>query len=124
VLLIPCNPGALTPRRWQLELDLCMGRTAAPGTVPARQAAARGCLRLRESHALLPDRRRHVNTFEGGGAERAPARGGAAQSRSVRQLEVEIEDMGGHLNAYTSRETTCYYAKVGSLRSQPGYWVG
>jgi len=42
--------------------------------------------------------------------------GGAAQSRSVRQLEVEIEDMGGHLNAYTSRETTCYYAKVGSLR--------
>ena len=41
-----------------------------------------------------------------------PARGGAWQSRSVRQLEVEIEDMGGHLNAYTSRETTCYYAKV------------
>ncbi|KAK9846657.1 hypothetical protein WJX81_008604 [Elliptochloris bilobata] len=34
------------------------------------------------------------------------------KSRSVRQLEVEIEDMGGHLNAYTSRETTCYYAKV------------
>lgn len=34
------------------------------------------------------------------------------QSRNVRQLEVEIEDMGGHLNAYTSRETTCYYAKV------------
>ena len=30
----------------------------------------------------------------------------------MRQLEVEIEDMGGHLNAYTSRETTCYYAKV------------
>lgn len=35
-----------------------------------------------------------------------------AQSRSVRQLELEIEDMGGHLNAYTSREQTCYYAKV------------
>ena len=34
------------------------------------------------------------------------------QSRSVRELEVEIEDMGGHLNAYTSREMTCYYAKV------------
>jgi len=23
-----------------------------------------------------------------------------------------VEDMGGHLNAYTSRETTCYFAKV------------
>lgn len=34
------------------------------------------------------------------------------KSRSVRELEVEIEDMGGHLNAYTSREMTCYYAKV------------
>lgn len=27
------------------------------------------------------------------------------------QLEKEIEDMGGHLNAYTSREQTVYYAK-------------
>lgn len=33
-------------------------------------------------------------------------------SRSVSQLEVEIENMGGHLNAYTSRETTAYFAKV------------
>ena len=34
------------------------------------------------------------------------------QKRSVKQLEVEIEDLGAHLNAYTSREQTCYYAKV------------
>lgn len=34
------------------------------------------------------------------------------QSRTTQQLEVEIENMGGHLNAYTSREITCYYAKV------------
>jgi mitochondrial-processing peptidase subunit beta len=34
------------------------------------------------------------------------------QRRSVKQLEVEVENMGGHLNAYTSREHTCYYAKV------------
>ena len=34
------------------------------------------------------------------------------QSRNTQQLEVEIENMGGHLNAYTSREITCYYAKV------------
>lgn len=33
-------------------------------------------------------------------------------TRTVRDLEVEIENMGGHLNAYTSREQTCYYAKV------------
>ncbi|KAH9313198.1 hypothetical protein KI387_028233, partial [Taxus chinensis] len=32
--------------------------------------------------------------------------------RSVRALEEEIENMGGHLNAYTSREQTTYYAKV------------
>lgn len=34
------------------------------------------------------------------------------KKRSVKQLEVEVENMGGHLNAYTSREHTCYYAKV------------
>ncbi|KAK7382711.1 hypothetical protein VNO80_01724 [Phaseolus coccineus] len=32
--------------------------------------------------------------------------------RTVRELEEEIENMGGHLNAYTSREQTTYYAKV------------
>lgn len=34
------------------------------------------------------------------------------ENRSIRQLEEEIENMGGHLNAYTSREQTTYYAKV------------
>ena len=34
------------------------------------------------------------------------------QKRTQRQLEVEIENMGGHLNAYTSREQTVYFAKV------------
>ncbi|ERM99906.1 hypothetical protein AMTR_s00110p00066820 [Amborella trichopoda] len=32
--------------------------------------------------------------------------------RSARALEEEIENMGGHLNAYTSREQTTYYAKI------------
>ncbi|CEM05771.1 unnamed protein product [Vitrella brassicaformis CCMP3155] len=32
--------------------------------------------------------------------------------RNRLQLEKEIEDIGGHLNAYTSREQTVYYAKV------------
>ncbi|KAH0565810.1 hypothetical protein GP486_000802 [Trichoglossum hirsutum] len=33
-------------------------------------------------------------------------------NRSLHQLELEIENMGGHLNAYTSRENTVYYAKT------------
>jgi processing peptidase subunit beta len=33
-------------------------------------------------------------------------------NRSQYDLEVEIENMGGHLNAYTSREQTVFYAKV------------
>jgi len=32
--------------------------------------------------------------------------------RTQQALEQEIEDMGGHLNAYTSREQTVYFAKV------------
>jgi processing peptidase subunit beta len=32
--------------------------------------------------------------------------------RTQRQLEIEIENMGGHLNAYTSREQTVYFARV------------
>jgi len=32
--------------------------------------------------------------------------------RSQTDLEKEIENIGGHLNAYTSREQTVYYAKV------------
>lgn len=32
-------------------------------------------------------------------------------NRTQQQLELEIENMGGHLNAYTSRENTVYYAK-------------
>ncbi|PIA57734.1 hypothetical protein AQUCO_00600452v1 [Aquilegia coerulea] len=33
------------------------------------------------------------------------------EKRMVKVLEEEIENMGGHLNAYTSREQTTYYAK-------------
>src|SRR5579862_1032608 len=32
--------------------------------------------------------------------------------RSALAIASEIEDVGGHLNAYTSREHTAYYAKV------------
>lgn len=32
--------------------------------------------------------------------------------RSQADIELEVENMGGHLNAYTSREQTAFYAKV------------
>ena len=32
--------------------------------------------------------------------------------RSRQNLELEVENLGGHLNAYTSREQTVFYAKV------------
>lgn len=38
--------------------------------------------------------------------------------RSQRDLEVEVENLGAHLNAYTSREQTVYYAK--SFRKDVG----
>ena len=31
--------------------------------------------------------------------------------RTQTQLEMEVENMGAHLNAYTSREQTVFYAK-------------
>ncbi|KAI9885863.1 MAG: hypothetical protein M1823_002342 [Watsoniomyces obsoletus] len=34
------------------------------------------------------------------------------EKRTQHQLELEIENMGAHLNAYTSRENTVYYAKA------------
>jgi hypothetical protein len=45
----------------------------------------------------------HVHTI-------LPGRQGTT-SRTQADLEIEIENMGGHLNAYTSREMTVYYAK-------------
>ncbi|MHA1527829.1 MAG: M16 family metallopeptidase, partial [Alphaproteobacteria bacterium] len=32
--------------------------------------------------------------------------------RSARRIAEEIEDVGGYLNAYTSRERTAYYARI------------
>ncbi|KAK8075182.1 mitochondrial-processing peptidase subunit beta [Apiospora hydei] len=34
------------------------------------------------------------------------------QKRTQQQLELEIENMGGHLNAYTSRENTVYFSRA------------
>jgi hypothetical protein len=59
---------------------------------------------------FIPSLRAHAHTFCHPSPPSLPF--ARLQTRSVRELEVEIENMGGHLNAYTSREQTCYYAKV------------
>ena len=33
-------------------------------------------------------------------------------TRSAKQIAEEIENVGGHLNAYTSRENTAYHARI------------
>lgn len=33
------------------------------------------------------------------------------QSRDIRDIELDVENMGASLNAYTSRESTAYYAR-------------
>ena len=48
--------------------------------------------------------------------------------RTQTQLELEVENMGAHLNAYTSREQTVYYAKcfskdMAKCKLQVGWWV-
>jgi hypothetical protein len=41
------------------------------------------------------------------------------KTRTTSGLEEEIENMGAHLNAYTSREQTTYYAKVFKAGAYP-----
>ena len=43
--------------------------------------------------------------------------------RTQGQLELEVENMGAHLNAYTSRELTAYYAKSLSRDLPQGRFV-
>ncbi|KAJ6666338.1 hypothetical protein lerEdw1_000611 [Lerista edwardsae] len=45
-------------------------------------------------------------------AFKASAQSLGTKKRSQLDLELEIENMGAHLNAYTSREQTVYYAKA------------
>ena len=34
------------------------------------------------------------------------------ENRTTKQIAVEMDALGGHVNAFTSKECTCYYAKV------------
>ena len=36
------------------------------------------------------------------------------KNRNAREISEEIEGLGGYLNAFTSEENTCYYAKASS----------
>lgn len=80
---------------------------------------------LRVASAALPHMRsvcvglwvhvggRHENLDQNGAAhfiEHMLFKG--TSSRSARQISEEIEGLGGYLNAFTSEETTCYYAKA------------
>ena len=58
-----------------------------------------------------------------GGRHETPAQNGVAhflehmafkgtKRRSALRIAEEIEDVGGYINAYTSREMTAYYARV------------
>src|SRR3546814_17488513 len=42
------------------------------------------------------------------------------ERRSAQDIAEEIEAVGGHLNAYTSRENTAFYAKVLAEDAAPG----
>lgn len=80
------------------------GLTVATESVPAAQTATVG--------VWIDAGSRAENEHNNGTAhflEHLAFKGTA--TRSQQQLELEIENMGGHLNAYTSRENTVYYAK-------------
>jgi processing peptidase subunit beta len=52
-----------------------------------------------------------------GGCMRAAMRTQGTRKRTRYDIEVDVENRGAHLNAYTSREQTFYYAKVMPHRS-------
>ena len=45
------------------------------------------------------------------------------ERRSALQIAEAIEDVGGFINAYTSREITAYYARVLEGRCAAGDWT-
>jgi hypothetical protein len=80
------------------EWSYCRNR----GTSPCPDGD-RGCVDRR----WLACRDRHVKWH--GPLPRAYVKG--TGHRSQHALEIEVENLGAHLNAYTSREKTIYYAK-------------
>ncbi len=122
--------------RWKLVLE---ARPESPGE---RQGLAHSCPRLGEGgvrlyrKTVLPNGVRivtettpHVRSvtigfwFRAGSRDEDPAVHGISHfiehmmfkgtaTRTARQIAEEVDAAGGQLNAYTSKEHTCYYARV------------
>src|SRR5439155_24713470 len=110
------------------------GRWLSADPRPARAAKSGGCMTvtlatLSNGLRIVTDRIETVDTVsiglwvDVGTRHEAPEINGVAhflehmafkgtERRSARAIAEEIEAVGGHLNAYTSRESTAYYAKV------------
>ncbi|HEX3952030.1 MAG TPA: pitrilysin family protein [Stellaceae bacterium] len=89
----------------------------------ARLATLSNGLRIVTDHVETVDTASLGLWVDVGTRHEAPSVNGAAhflehmafkgtERRSARDIAEEIEAVGGHLNAYTSRESTAYYAKV------------
>lgn len=91
-----------TPKTLTTTLD--NGFTVASETLPAAKTATVGVWIDAGSRA-----EHEANNGTAHFLEHLSFKG--TQKRSQKQLELEIEQIGGHLNAYTSRENTVFYAK-------------
>lgn len=89
----------------QAQLRAATGTHCTPSALPLGPTCAR-CTHPGHACVLTPSPPTHLPSL----SLSPPS---LCQTRTVKDLEVEIENMGGSLNAYTGREQTCYYAKVG-----------
>src|SRR5262249_42047248 len=131
-------PGLAAGARRSLPAPRALRRPAegsrdGPGPYPQRNRQRRGGMirvtRLPNGFTVASDRMDSVETVSLGvwadvGTRNQPAEiNGVShllehmafkgtERRSARAIAEEIEAVGGHLNAYTAREQTAYYAKI------------
>ena len=120
ITILPNDVGAVA----RFRARACPASAAAPGSGMTTQLAT-----LPNGLRIVTDRIDTVDTVslglwvDVGTRHEPPEINGAAhflehmafkgtERRSARAIAEEIEAVGGHLNAYTSRESTAYYAKV------------
>ncbi|GJP35824.1 hypothetical protein CLOM_g20345 [Closterium sp. NIES-68] len=113
--------------RYNSPIPVTIDHSAALGLIPAtRVTTLSNGLRVASEASLHPNAPKTATIgvwIDAGSRYESEATNGTAhflehmifkgtKRRSVQQLEMEVENAGGHLNAYTSREMTTYYAKV------------
>ncbi|GJP59540.1 hypothetical protein CLOP_g12537 [Closterium sp. NIES-67] len=113
--------------RYNSPIPVTVDHSAALGLIPAtRVTTLSNGLRVASEASLHPNAPKTATIgvwIDAGSRYESEATNGTAhflehmifkgtKRRSVQQLEMEVENAGGHLNAYTSREMTTYYAKV------------